>query len=384
VSRSPLAARLLRLGGAAFGRADALVSRAHDGSRALVGALLRESTTAAEKAELVLPRRAARVAPRDGEHGLADWERRWLHRRLPPAPARVLIAGGGAARVAFALLGDGYHVDCVEADPGLADGIAGALADARARVAAELAELVDGDGGERRTGERRGPTRRAAQRRANGERRRGKAREERGFGEWREVDDARTRLGFRERGGELRGSDRRDVDERRADERRQGALARGDATPLALGGRLEELAAAVLDGDRGSPLAVLAGRRYDAVLLVDGALGRVLEDHERVRLLAALDGLVGKGPLLITVELRDPAGAPSTGERIGRLVGRALGRLRRIEAGGSELVFGAAGFIHAFRAEELAELGARVGRALEWDPEPGPPHATLVVARRRR
>ena len=46
--------------------------------------------------------------------GLYPWEQAWLSRRLPPAPARVLIGAAGGGREAVALQGLGYDVVALE------------------------------------------------------------------------------------------------------------------------------------------------------------------------------------------------------------------------------------------------------------------------------
>jgi hypothetical protein len=82
--------------------------------------------------------------------GLAPqaWEPAWLARRLPAAPARVLVGGCGAGRELLALQAAGFAVDAFDPAPAL-----GALARRRAgtRVGVfryeELARAVlDGDG----------------------------------------------------------------------------------------------------------------------------------------------------------------------------------------------------------------------------------------------
>jgi len=45
---------------------------------------------------------------------LWPWERRWFERRLPPAPARLLIGGAGGGREAAVLASEGYRIDCLE------------------------------------------------------------------------------------------------------------------------------------------------------------------------------------------------------------------------------------------------------------------------------
>jgi hypothetical protein len=55
----------------------------------------------------------SRHARRD-RRGLFWWEDRWFRRRLPPAPARILVGAAGSGREVRALLKAGYEVDAFD------------------------------------------------------------------------------------------------------------------------------------------------------------------------------------------------------------------------------------------------------------------------------
>jgi hypothetical protein len=146
---------------------------------------------------------------------------------------------------------------------------------------------------------------------------------------------------------------------------------------LAVNASYEELARALLDGDAGEA-AVLRGRRYDAVILGWGSFTHVLLADERQRALEACARLTD-GPILASFWMRDEsaeAGSWGRAARVGKALGRGLGRLRLGGQGapGEQSAFG-----HAFRRAELEELAAGIERDVHWEGSSGVyPHATLV------
>lgn len=113
--------------------------------------------------------------------------------------------------------------------------------------------------------------------------------------------------------------------------------------------------------------------RYDAVVLGYGSFAHVLDAREQRRLLRALDVLCPRGPILASFLCKqDGSSQPArTGraERVGRSIGRALARLRRIPLGGAERLSYRArrGFAYTFTRREIEELAATVGRQVAWE-----------------
>jgi hypothetical protein len=124
--------------------------------------------------------------------------------------------------------------------------------------------------------------------------------------------------------------------------------------------------------------------RVDAVLFGWGSLTHVLEAGERVRVLAAADARTD-GPILASVWTREafppPAGRAAS---LGAQVGGAIGRLRGLDAGGTDTLGYApwCGFGHRFEAGELEALGRAVGRTTVFRAGPYP-HVTWRRAPRR-
>lgn len=115
----------------AYLRASAAMRRFLDRGERLAGGFLSAALTPDEKSELGI--RLYDASPLHRGVGLFDWERAWLARRLPPAPARVLVGACGAGREVLALVDAGYAVDAFEPARALCD-LAGERAAARARV----------------------------------------------------------------------------------------------------------------------------------------------------------------------------------------------------------------------------------------------------------
>lgn len=139
----------------------------------------------------------------------------------------------------------------------------------------------------------------------------------------------------------------------------------------------EQLAASVLDGAPG-PATPLAQQRYDAIILGWGSLTHVLAERERARTLLACTRLTD-GPILASFWMRDDAveaEASARATRIGRSLGRALGKLR----GGDAPLGEPSAFGHAFSRAEVDALGREIGRAVRWDGGAGAyPHVTFLA-----
>lgn len=128
---------------------------------------------------------------------------------------------------------------------------------------------------------------------------------------------------------------------------------------------------------------LLAGERFEAVLLGLGSLSHVLDPGARRRLMAALAEACPAGPILVSA-LAAPARArrePGRGARLGRAIARPIRAARRlpdVEAG--EVVFGELGFARLFDREELAALAGSIGRDAIFDDDVGAPDGLLLCA----
>ena len=96
----------------AYARLSTTLERARTAGDRFVGATLAEALTAAERGQLGIA--LYDVSPRHRGQGLFSWERRWLDRRLPPPPARLLVGACGAGREALVLAAAGYRVDAFD------------------------------------------------------------------------------------------------------------------------------------------------------------------------------------------------------------------------------------------------------------------------------
>jgi hypothetical protein len=78
------------------------------------GAILSWALGDTEKEALSIDLYNASFRPENDHDGLYAWEARWFERRLPCAPASVLIGAAGAGREAYALQELGYQVRAFE------------------------------------------------------------------------------------------------------------------------------------------------------------------------------------------------------------------------------------------------------------------------------
>lgn len=147
----------------------------------------------------------------------------------------------------------------------------------------------------------------------------------------------------------------------------------------------EDLSSLVLDGLPAAAGCELA-LDYGAVVLGCGSLTHVLEPIEQHRLLAALVRLCPRGPILASFFCSgDSLGAgPPEGRavRLGRRIGRAFARVRRMPPASVEQVSYRAhsGFTYTFTEREIEALGAAVGRCVAWEQQAGKPshYATFL------
>jgi hypothetical protein len=141
-SAGKLAYRVLAAGTVIAARAaDATVWVSHRTARAL-GGLLTQACTTDELSRLTIRLYDASFVHYTPAEGLRAWEQSWFAAYLPPAPARILIAGAGSGREVAPLLASGYSVDAFDAVPRYA-------ADCAAIAGIGLARCTDFDGFER-------------------------------------------------------------------------------------------------------------------------------------------------------------------------------------------------------------------------------------------
>ncbi len=132
----------------------------------------------------------------------------------------------------------------------------------------------------------------------------------------------------------------------------------------------EQLSALVLDeADGGQPLQ---RARYDAVILGSGSLTHVLDPREQQRILNAVSVLCPQGPILASFFCEnDDAGPPPTGRamRLGRRIGRLVGRARRLrDAPSDRLSYRAhSGFAYTYTPREIERLAHGAGREVAWE-----------------
>ncbi|RMH36649.1 MAG: hypothetical protein D6689_22120 [Deltaproteobacteria bacterium] len=115
---------------------------------------------------------------------------------------------------------------------------------------------------------------------------------------------------------------------------------------------------------------------YDAVLIGWGGLSHVLDRTDREAALRTCAALAPAGPILASFFVRGAhnPGAASRAHRLGNAAGRAVARLRGVDAGedaGGTWFAGWYGFAHAFSPDELGALAAAIGRRFAWDVAPG-------------
>ncbi len=81
---------------------------------AWTGAILNRTLDDVEKQTLSINLCDASFRPENDHDGLYPWESEWFERRMPPAPASVLVGAAGAGREARALRELGYRVHAFE------------------------------------------------------------------------------------------------------------------------------------------------------------------------------------------------------------------------------------------------------------------------------
>jgi hypothetical protein len=142
---------------------------------------------------------------------------------------------------------------------------------------------------------------------------------------------------------------------------------------LALQGDFADLVRAA-HGD-GGPLAAIAERRYDAILLGWSSLSHVPDARQREALFAACHALCPRGPILASFfasmdgQRERKSRARSWGTKLGGVV-RTVRRGEQRAPNPDDAFWLHAGVIHLFDREELEALGHSVGRRLdiEWMP----------------
>jgi len=155
---------------------------------------------------------------------------------------------------------------------------------------------------------------------------------------------------------------------------------------LCVVGTHQELSRAVLDGAQG-PMAGIAARKYDAVILGWGSLSHVLEANERTRIIRAAAVLSPQGPVLASFFLKSGdvfSPASSRAWRVGQTLGQLLDCNRRSSASHDDLFFGSwCGFAVHIDATELEHLAKKdLRRELIWEGDHGVyPHITLLPRR---
>jgi SAM-dependent methyltransferase len=138
----------------------------------------------------------------------------------------------------------------------------------------------------------------------------------------------------------------------------------------------EQLSAALLDGS--PPANGPLSQRYDAIILGGGSLTHVLEPREQKRLLTALTILCPRGPILASFFCSEgqerQTASDGRATRIGRLIGRAIARLRGVAPMSvTQLSYKPhSGFAYSFTECEIEALGASAGRRTAWERQNGP------------
>lgn len=112
--RSTLRYRLLRGCALQSRKAQHLLRRMESLIEAWTGTLLTKTLRDSEKEALSVDLYDASFRPENDHDGLYLWETQWFERRLPPAPARLLVGAAGSGREALALARLGYGVHAFE------------------------------------------------------------------------------------------------------------------------------------------------------------------------------------------------------------------------------------------------------------------------------
>ena len=99
-----------------YAHVDKLVSRLVNAYQSTVEAFLSECLTPEEMTSLGIAL-YNRAPQRYLSMELFDWEREWFAKRLPAAPARILVGAAGSGRESMALAAQGYQIDAFEPAP---------------------------------------------------------------------------------------------------------------------------------------------------------------------------------------------------------------------------------------------------------------------------
>jgi hypothetical protein len=112
--RSTLRYRLLRSWALQSRKAQRFLRQVESAIEVWTGSLLSKTLRDEEKEVLSVDLYDASFRPENDHDGLYPWETQWFERRLPPAPASVLVGAAGAGREAVALQRLGYAVHAFE------------------------------------------------------------------------------------------------------------------------------------------------------------------------------------------------------------------------------------------------------------------------------
>ncbi len=139
---------------------------------------------------------------------------------------------------------------------------------------------------------------------------------------------------------------------------------------------------AAVDGDTRSPLAEVAERRFDAVILGWGSFTHVASPDQRAAIVKAANALTG-GPILASFYfgegLRTAHSKTGRAADWGRRIGRVIGRARGAEGiAGDWDFFGWGGFAHRLTVDDVESAARAAGREAIWTLTDGFPHATFV------
>jgi len=113
-SNPSLRYRLLRGWALQSRKVQYLTRRIEDAVTVWTGAILNGLLRDAEKEALSIDLYDASFRPDNDHQGLYEWEQQWFERRLPAAPASILIGAAGAGREVCALRELGYRVHAFE------------------------------------------------------------------------------------------------------------------------------------------------------------------------------------------------------------------------------------------------------------------------------
>lgn len=108
-----------------------------------VGVLLRHVLSMDEKQALTVALYDDAFNPANDFGGLYPWEERWFTRRLPAAPARILVGAAGCGREAKALERLGYSVVALEPSPRAAQRCRQTLAPSSTVIDGSYQDLID-------------------------------------------------------------------------------------------------------------------------------------------------------------------------------------------------------------------------------------------------